>query len=478
MKSPGKESSVRHFLLLPPWFDHRPFPFDSYSLSMYMFIWLARLSTLSPLPPTSPPPPPVTQDENYRAYKFFSAIDFDNAGSIDRRKLFKLLFGDYVNTFTSTFTHQDTGVNFGLDFDHHVCIQQLEEGSPASLLPTLVDKLRLVRVNDLQVAPCGGVEALRTVRATIRRIRRGKVVFEFLEPLLTITTFTCHIDFDIYGYGLQTLTLPIGAVYDLNLFAEAIRELLADHDSYPMRSIGIAIDANRKQVFFYTLSGNPHFRLLFATGPNCDFSARFVLGFAAEDLGYAQYHYGHNMTADVNLRLKKDECDLLVNDLFEKYDKDESGDFSFEEFRDFYIQLLDTEEGLKLLRRYTKYRFKYLIRKEWWDQEVAKQTTKVAHKAARREKNKWVIEDQMGRTADKLFVASDGIVRHGRSPSPDYYTRNLLRNTASPLTLAILDGRQDRLEESGFVEDERRQPVLQVADRRRSREDEGKLLPG
>ena len=483
MKSQGKESSVRHsrypLALLLPLTGLTTFRSVPLTLTLPSHVHLAYLTLGLSLHTTYSLP--VNQDENYRAYKFFSIIDFDNAGSIDRPKLFKLLFGDYVNTFTSVFTHQDTGVNFGLDFDNQICIQQLEEGSPASQLPTLVERLRLVRVNDTLVGPLGGgVDALRTVRATIKRIRRGKVTFEFLEPMMTITSFTCHIDFEIYGYGLHTLVLPLGAVYDLDRICETIRELLSDHESYPMRDLGIAIDVKRKQVFFYTLSGFPHFRLLFASGPNSDFSARFILGFAAEDLPFAQYHYGHNMASDLNLRLTKDECNLLVDDLFAKYDKDDSGDFSFEEFRDFYIQLLDSEEGLKLLRRYTKYRFKYLIRKGWWDVEVEKGAAKSAHKVARREKNKWVVEDQQARTAGQLFVASDGIVRHARSPSADYYTRNLLRNTASPLTLAILDGRADRLAESGFMDDERRRPPLQVADRRKGKGKDaaGKLLPG
>ena len=135
-----------------------------------------------------------SQDENYRAYKFFSIIDFDNAGSIDRRKLFKLLFGDYVNTFTSSFTHQDTGVYFGLDEEDQVCITALEDGSPASLLPTLVVKLRLLRVNTLQVPPLGGgISAVRAVRAAITKVRRGKVTFEFLEPLMSISPFSRYV---------------------------------------------------------------------------------------------------------------------------------------------------------------------------------------------------------------------------------------------------------------------------------------------
>ena len=155
-----------------------------------------------------------SQDENYRAYKFFSIVDFDNAGSINPRKLFKLLFGDFINTFTAVFTHQDTGVVWGLDEDDQVCIAQLEDGSPASLLPTLVDKLRLLRVNNLKVPPLGGgVTAIRTVRAAIKQIRRGKVIFEFLEPSLTISPFCRYIDIEVEGLEeLQTVELPVGTI--------------------------------------------------------------------------------------------------------------------------------------------------------------------------------------------------------------------------------------------------------------------------
>ena len=169
-----------------------------------------------------------SQDENYRAYKFFSIIDFDNAGSIDRRKMFKLLFGDYMNTFTSVFTHQDTGVYFGLDEEDQVCVTALEEGSPASLLPTLVVKLRLLRVNTLQVRwPAwgrppplkpgrprnstprllqvkslgGGISAVRAVRAAIKKVRRGKVTFEFLEPLMSVSPFSRYVGAPGSGTG-------------------------------------------------------------------------------------------------------------------------------------------------------------------------------------------------------------------------------------------------------------------------------------
>ena len=152
-------------------------------------------------------------------------------------------------------------------------------------------------------------------------------------------------------------------------------------------------------MFFYTLSGNPHFRLLFDTGPNSDFSARFVLGFPSVDTPFKQYHFGQNLSSDIGLRLRRDECDLLVSDLFQKFDNDGSGDLSFEEFRDFYLQLLDTEPGLTLLRRYAKYRFKYLIRRAWWDEQVAQEDVKYRGKSRRRETERPARETQQLRLA-------------------------------------------------------------------------------
>ena len=154
--------------------------------------------------------------------------------------------------------------------------------------------------------------------------------------------------------------------------------------------------------------------------------------------------------------------------------------FSFEEFRDFYIQLLDTEEGLTLLRRYTKYRFKYLLRRVWWDTEVTKETQKSNKKAARRLLNRVIFGEQAERNEDKLMIMSDGRVRKQRPLSPTYFTRNRLRNPSSPLTLAILDGRHDRLHDSGFLEDEANYhhgtAELQIQDGRK-RVKEGKLKP-
>ena len=135
---------------------------------------------------------------------------------------------------------------------------------------------------------------------------------------------------------------------------------------------------------------------------------------------------------------------------------------------------------MTLLRRYTKYRFKYLIRREWWDVQVAKETLKSNKKTNRRLLNRVIFGQQAERNEDKLMIMSDGRARIQRPLSPTYFTRNRLRNPSSPLTLAILDGRRDRLEASGFLEDEANYHhstgELQIQDGRK-RIKEGKLKP-
>lgn len=47
-----------------------------------------------------------------------------------------------------------------------------------------------------------------------------------------------------------------------------------------------------------------------------------------------------------------------MTELFMKFDADGSGEFEFEEFRDFYIKYLDNEDSLERLRNYANFRFR------------------------------------------------------------------------------------------------------------------------
>ena len=60
----------------------------------------------------------------------------------------------------------------------------------------------------------------------------------------------------------------------------------------------------------------------------------------------------------------------------------------------------------------------YLIRRAWWDGQVAKEDHKTREKARRREAERPARETQQLRlaAAGGLFIASDGVARRPRSP--------------------------------------------------------------
>jgi hypothetical protein len=68
-------------------------------------------------------------------------------------------------------------------------------------------------------------------------------------------------------------------------------------------------------------------------------------------------------------RLDEAESHILVNELFKKFDQDDSNDLNFEEFRNFYIKLLDSDECLDLLKKFAKYRFRNLVQEEALNEE-------------------------------------------------------------------------------------------------------------
>lgn len=47
-----------------------------------------------------------------------------------------------------------------------------------------------------------------------------------------------------------------------------------------------------------------------------------------------------------------------MEELFARFDRDGSGEFQFEEFRDFYTKLLANEKCLQTLKDYANYRFR------------------------------------------------------------------------------------------------------------------------
>lgn len=289
-------------------------------------------------------------------------------GSINSTKLFKLLFGDFVNTFACEFLHSDSGIVFGLDYEKKIVIESLEELSPSSEFSILTNGLRLLKINDENILDFGfGFLALKKVRKIITKINKNKIKFEFLEPTLSITKFSNILDIEIDN-KIYSLKLPVGAVYDMNRFALQIQENL-NRRNYPLSSINFNMSQKKKQVHISVNENDMPFRLLFASGPNSQCSVRFIFGFSAEDLPYSFSHHGHCMTIELNLRLSEDESHILVNELFLKFDQDRSNDLNFEEFRAFYVKLLDNDECLDLLRRFAKYQFRNIIQAEFWAED-------------------------------------------------------------------------------------------------------------
>ena len=52
------------------------------------------------------------------------------------------------------------------------------------------------------------------------------------------------------------------------------------------------------------------------------------------------------------------KIDILMEELFGRFDTDGSGEFQFEEFRDFYTKLLANDKCRSTLRAYATHRFR------------------------------------------------------------------------------------------------------------------------
>jgi len=65
-------------------------------------------------------------------------MDVDNGGSVSMRELSRVLLGEMVHTFEVEFIHPDTGVVWGRDIEGFIAIANIEEHSPASIVPSLI----------------------------------------------------------------------------------------------------------------------------------------------------------------------------------------------------------------------------------------------------------------------------------------------------------------------------------------------------
>jgi hypothetical protein len=60
----------------------------------------------------------------------------------------------------------------------------------------------------------------------------------------------------------------------------------------------------------------------------------------------------------VSVCVAEKKLDILMEELFGRFDADGSGEFQFEEFRDFFTKLLANDDCLNTLRSYASHRFR------------------------------------------------------------------------------------------------------------------------
>ncbi len=90
---------------------------------------------------------------------------------------------------------------------------------------------------------------------------------------------------------------------------------------------------------------------------------------------------------------------------------DGSGEFEFEEFRDFYIKYLDTDESLLRLRNYATHRFRDIELEAWVNRQKAIRINKALRRKRLKIKYANVIEAQKQKFQDNSLVDNYGIRR-------------------------------------------------------------------
>lgn len=382
-----------------------------------------------------------TVEQNYRAYKLFSIMDVDGGGSITLREVNRVLMGESTRFFTVRFDHPDVGITWGVDHENSVVITTIEHNSPASQVASLIIGLKLTSINDRPVLQNGKL-SLHDAVLFLLQLHSDPVEFEFLEPTLIITPFTCYLDLRVESL-VFSVVLPVGAVYDLEYFKHIIRSKLVEaHPSFKWMRVGVI--QRRRQIYFKC--DKFKFELLFATGPNNQRSCRFALGFSAEDYPSSHTHAGQPMAIDLKLGISPDEMEILMKELFEKFDKDGSGEFEFEEFRDFYVKFLDSEESLTLLKKFAQYRFRDIELEKWWYQKQEERQRRIARYEELKVKNAPIFKVQRQRFKDESDVGIDHVRRRVYKERPENMKmvrskkrkhQELTKKKASPMLLSI-----------------------------------------
>lgn len=377
-----------------------------------------------------------SQEENYRAYKLFSMMDVDGGGSISLREINRVLMGETIRFVSVKFEHPDTGILFGVDEEQCVYIADFERESVASEHPTLVKRMRLHRVNNYKVKQKSAKE-LHRVFEELLRLGDDEVELEFYEPVIIINKFSCFFDIEIDSQ-VFSCKFPIGAYYETTTFQEILMVALMQ-TSPILQFIDISLNTANRQVTFS--SSQFQFRLLFGTGPNFRLSCRYALGFSDEDTQYSKRHIGQPMLMNLHLGITEDKMEVLMLELFQQFDEDGSGEFEFEEFRDFYIKYLDNEESQQRLRDYAHYRFRDIERERTVQQEVEQRRNRAKRKVYLKEKYADVIAKQRQDFIENSYIDDKGMRRRKyRHPNSRPGSQAASRAGSRPATAGMDEG--------------------------------------
>ena len=188
-----------------------------------------------------------------------------------------------------------------------------------------------------------------------------------------------------------SVKLPIGAVYNMDHFLSRLSSsLLKEHSSF--RHLSISLSRRTHQICFKC----DKFRLAlpFQSGPSRSNSCKYILGFSDHDIPYANYHVGQPLSINLNIGLSKENLEELMDEMFRKIDNNSSGEISYETFRDFYVQYLDSEESVERLRKYAEYKFRNIELEQLIAEEKEEMMMKVSRRTDTKAKFKKIIAKQ------------------------------------------------------------------------------------
>jgi len=356
-----------------------------------------------------------TQEENFRAYKLFSMMDVDGGGTISLRELKRVLMGDDDRYVTCDFTHPDTGIVWRLDEEDCVCIDSIEQDSSAMLFPFLITRMRIHRINRQKIHLYDPSQ-LQALYQILLQLGSTPVEIEFVEPIIIINKFSKMLDIQIENGEVFSIELPIGAVYSLNMFKQQLSSRMIAVNPV-LKHIKVGFYDRKRQIFFKCRRFE--FRLLFGTGPHYRTCCRYALGFNAADSHWDLYHEGQPLLIDLDLELNKIQIEILMGELFVKFDRSGSGEFEFEEFRDFYIKYFDSEESIRTLKEYAAHRFRDIELEKMQSKEALDRENKLKRRAYLKIRFHDTIEEQKRRFMQDSSVDKYGSRRrHYRHRSP------------------------------------------------------------